>query len=472
MRLIEKHEARGRALASAIFTATHIAYLFLLPVDAVTLFLSVCLLLARLAFLNRTRIYRQTAGLLLWASLEMHFFVTPLIILCAASEYESQAIAKLFVFSAQVGAAVMLLFCFLQMHFLKSQRDKRIMWHTRYWPKCSEANFLVLISLAFTVLFSLSILSLKLGLSQMGGETVGLPYKLGGLINIIRIYLPPFLAILLFDILYESKNKSVILRFLAIYISWLLLETIVRGSRGVIIQSLETLLFWSFFRGVLTRKVLLGFVTLIALMVMLFPVITAFRYARIKGADIDQAVTESFDKYFLSTSSSDGPRFIDKLEEATSRKFTAVPALTKYYVYWKGSSTHFFLFEIIERGGTAVFHTRVIDGVPSSQAHSSGTSGFADGYMVGGIPGIAIISVFFIGFTLAIDSRRLGFMTHSPAGMAICTVKSLNMVMSGVDHLFFRFNFYPYAVIAGVIFAVYLAEKKWGNHRPHRRRIR
>jgi len=465
----ERLEANLRTTLLVFFSTVHLTCMYWMGIDLLATGLGFALLMARVNFFNNVRAYRQPAIFLLWCNLEMHFFFSATVTMITMEGRDFFVSNPKFLrFAVTTGTAVLLALSIAQQQFVGLATDKRALWNRRNWPRISPRAFVQIYLCAFVGLFSLSIISLQLGLSQMAGEEVVLPYKMGGIINVLRIYLPPYLAILAFDILYESKDRSTVIWCVGIYAAWLALEMIVRASRGVLVLSIEYLVVWAICRGAINRKAITA-AGIVALAVFIaFPIITTYRYARKRGLEATEALTQSVEGFIEPKTHTTDNDLEHQLFVAANRKYTNCLALSKFYHFFQGSLDHFKLAQMQYVGGTARFHTHIIDKVPRGTPHSSGTTGFGDGYLVAGVYGLVVMSLFFFAMAIAIDGQKLGFLTRSPAGIAISIMLLLALMSGGVDAYLIRAVLYRYAFLAGLIVPLYLAERNWGPYRLKR----
>lgn len=97
--------------------------------------------------------------------------------------------------------------------------------------------------LAIIIPFFLTFVSHKLGIARMGVPHPELPYKIEPMLNLFRnISIPIFFAI--FIDFYSVKKKGKVLLCL-IYLTWLIAEAYIRGSRGAIAIGLLPVIFYS-----------------------------------------------------------------------------------------------------------------------------------------------------------------------------------------------------------------------------------
>ena len=123
-------------------------------------------------------------------------------------------------------------------------------------------------------------------------------------------------------------------------------------------------------------------------------VVSIFIFGAIDDARI------SYNSNYVASESNDAI-LIDSFNKMIFRSFLDGYHLAKFYEYKLGKDS--LLNEINNAGGPARFHTQDIDGLPADINHSSGSSLFAEAYLIGGVTLCVIICILYAGFAFALD---------------------------------------------------------------------
>ncbi|MDY5024536.1 MAG: hypothetical protein SPF00_05445 [Candidatus Egerieousia sp.] len=227
-------------------------------------------------------------------------------------------------------------------------------------------------------MFGLSFLSYSLGLSKMGTtQEIYLPFHLAGIINYSRLtFIPVIYAFFLTRTRIAQNDKFK--KYFIIYLIWLVLETFVRLSRGVLVMNMVELCTIFIMAGTFKVKELSRLLLpIIVAALLLFPIVSSLRSitrdSKVTSKDIAAAtqteskigetVKESFLRMFSTASFYD--RISDNLPNKGFFDFTNAP----YIVLLNGS--HFFI-------------TSEVDQRRLDEGHNSGSTGIIDSLIFGG----------------------------------------------------------------------------------------
>ncbi len=435
-------------------TVVHLVCLVFVAGGPIYYALGVSLIGVRPLFLLNTSLYRTPAGLLFWTYLELQYVLGPLLIATAPCGLsEAQVTEAGLEFSVAAGSSVLILYALLALALNRRFRDKRALAVARWWTGCTFHGVAVGVSLGAMFFGCLTVTAMVLGIGRAGlDDETRLPFKLVGLINVCRMSVAPFLAVLVVDILYDRRYRRTMGFFCTFYVPWLALECYARASRGFLVTSVEMLLVWCLIRGCLNRNLLLGFGSLAVAAILTMPVITELRNTRISGG----ASRSLFDREAWEDRS-----VTETARGAVLRQFIGGLFMAKYYAYMDGALWHNNVGEVRKIGGASVFHTRVIDQVPEGRFHSSGSSTLPDGYLLAGVPGTAVVAIGLILFVLMIDLRALGFATATPVALALTTMFMLDAVIDALDAFVFASVVINWATVTAKFGALYVAQRLW-----------
>ena len=145
--------------------------------------------------------------------------------------------------------------------------------------------------------------------------------------------------------------------------------------------------------------------------ILTFPSLTYYRNARNKWGKV--TIWDAVDWHATHQ-----PEMSASFLNVFERIFAAGKQIGKFVPYvdrFSGNN----LKAIWEYGGSARYHTEAIDKVPMFVRHSSGITGISDAFLIGGAF-LALVTVFLLSLmSICIDSRKVGFVTGSPAGQAM-----------------------------------------------------
>lgn len=277
--------------------------------------------------------------------------------------------------------------------FFRRKRNKDIIYSHRRISNSTVYGFLF-----FSII--LSLYSLSIGLGRMGGQAVKLPFHLGGVIMVVRLFLIPYAFMLIYENFILTKRKFDTL-FFVLFLIWCMIEVFARLSKGALVISLlpVTIIHWLYFRPTI-KKMLPYLLPVLFLFFFLYPIVQNMRYVDSKSSFIEsffEAENES------KTPNEKGNVFITAL----NRTFmTTNQYINDYYVY---SDKELFNFSqapaIIAIGGTGRYQTVVIDGYDESAIHSSGTTGIMDPLLFGGYGFCYVMMFLLMWMASAIDNN-------------------------------------------------------------------
>lgn len=285
--------------------------------------------------------------------------------------------------------------------------------------------------LLLTIMFLSSYVSSLLGITTMGSKVeVELPFKIVGLLNVLRIYIFPYICFLIFVLLFEKKVAKPLVIFTALFIAWILFESYLRVSKGVFIRNLLPIFLFLILSRVINIKK--GVVTL-ALVAPIFILIF------LSGDTIRQL---NFLKRDIT---------IENVIERTQHRLRLNPNAFYFYqrIFPTGievmkyqnfdpSLYHLKISHMIKYRGSPEFHTRVLDKVDRNGAgrfHSSGIGGVSDGFFWAGLPGLIICGWIFFGLFFFVDHLLSDYALKS-----MLMVFSFDLLFGGVglfSYLFF-----------------------------------
>jgi hypothetical protein len=118
-------------------------------------------------------------------------------------------------------------------------------------------------------------------IAVMGAENASLPYRLAGVVFYTRSVLLPALILLVIWIADQHRLKRKLKLGIALLLAHGVLDALLRSSRSALLYSLLGLLFLTILTGRFTRRRLQVIGAGVLLSLLLFPVFTAYRYARL-----------------------------------------------------------------------------------------------------------------------------------------------------------------------------------------------
>ena len=216
-----------------------------------------------------------------------------------------------------------------------------------------------------------------LGFGQMGLEHKKLPFRLDAFVTRTRIVLIPFIMIILLWLLDRPKYRNHWVFVVNLYLVFSLADAWMRGSRSsVALAAIPMLILW-----LVTNKITAarkGIVALCGMAVVLsYPIFTALRLARVRGADLMYTDVVSALSDVLSV---DGLfRYIDVLID----RFQGINGLLLSLDYVKRNPDSISLIRLVDQSRMAFFHTHRVAGVPDELIEGC-APGFLGGFINAG----------------------------------------------------------------------------------------
>lgn len=252
--------------------------------------------------------------------------------------------------------------------------------------------------IVFLLAFAATIISYNVGIGKMGVENTRLPFHLSGIIQFFRTTLIPIFAL---SIYVHNKNENRSNNgLIGMLFLWSLAEVYIRMSKSAMIMIfLPILIYELMYYGKDFKGVIIKFLPILAVVLVLYPIVETFRHS---------------DSLRDAISSADEEEVVGTYTNPTSKNYIVKPFnrrfLTGYlYLVDEGECSNS-LFDFSRAGailairGSARYQTFVIDGYPVGVAHSSGTSPFIDGLLVGGY-GLMFLAIFIMTFLARIIDR-------------------------------------------------------------------
>lgn len=470
---LAKNDGNLRLLLAVFLSAVQLAAMNCLLFDFAVVSISFMLFVARLVFLNSVSIVRSPCAVIFWLNVEFHFIGTVLTLLGLMPDREQLLSQESVGFAYITGASLLVAtcVCYLLTRGVFPATDKHN-WSMRiFWPEASERSVLRFLFVGFAILFSASVISFLLGIGQMGAGAAAesrLPFKIGGILNTLRISWAPCFGVLMLDILYEKRIRKAIVWGIGLYMMWLVLEALVRSSRGVVIEQVEVVAIWAVVRGVFHIRAFYGLVLVFVVGVVTAPVITEYRSHRNVGRSVGASLSRSIDTSLDESGGAFGAEaayFRRNAVWGVNRKFNGGATLAKYYSYMDKSVSHNMIPSVLDNGGSKKFHTQVIDRMPSGIAHSSGSSAMADGYLLYSISGLAVMGAVFLIAVFLVDAQMFGIMTRSPASFTISLVLLMKYFSGGLDELLIAPSFTAIFTLLVIVAGFYFADKVWSKRK-------
>jgi len=155
------------------------------------------------------------------------------------------------------------------------------------FPKLSSSLLLIL-TVALMIL-TFAILSIT-GHGIMGAEGVRLPFKISGITLYTRTIVIPTCLLFIVWLSDQTGRRNTMIVAIALLCLHAISDTFLRASRGALMYEFVNLTFLFAVSNRITRKRSLFLWGMVVLTVLMWPVITAYRWVRIEGASIDQGL--------------------------------------------------------------------------------------------------------------------------------------------------------------------------------------
>ena len=286
-----------------------------------------------------------------------------------------------------------------------------------FWPKLNLSYLYISFFGLWLVAFSFAYISHVTGIAAMGVEVKSnavLPFRLAGVLAFSRIYAVPMFALLFVDAFSERKMFGMFLLTIVIFIAFSIFEAYIRLSRGVIITNMIYLFFWAVYRGKLNYRLLFSMFGLLGAMSVAYPYITRIRgLLGSGGGTIGGALTDLIQNKSLFRQMETG--FFDNVYAVVIRGFSEGLVMCKFILHLNFDIFTHHLDLLKGFGNTALYHTRVVDGIGASLAHSSGITLYTDSLFIGGLGLVLLTAIVFSWISYLIDAKKLGLFTANPA---------------------------------------------------------
>lgn len=241
--------------------------------------------------------------------------------------------------------------------------------------------------LFFILAFSFSLLSQIIGIGKMGVENARLPFHLSGIIQFSRMTLFPVLGLCIYA---RKKNQGKKLTpFLVLFFIWALLEAMVRLSKSALLTSFLPMIIYELLCDARNfKQIAKKFAPIVLVVLVMYPIIETMRHSDNFRSAMVEAEEEEIVGTYLTPDSK------NRIVKPFNRQFLSGYLLISDLRYINDKSLFDFSHApyVLASGGSAVYQTFVLDGYPDGVAHSSGTSPFIDGFLLGGV-GLLLIGV-------------------------------------------------------------------------------
>jgi hypothetical protein len=346
----------------------------------------------RLAYFAGLRLDRHLTLSLLWILIDLSIFsVLGLTEVANISKVDSNASRSAIVITLWIG--LILLAACVALKVMGGRRSPRPRGAAQRRRSLSG----IIIVAAAVVLFALgallSVTSYYLGISIMGVAPRELPFRLTGLLNTARLYLMPVMFLIVCDVAYETSRR-VLAVSLALTMAWAVVEAAVRLSKGVVLETAVLVAILLLFRQVRPWRVGVFLLAIAVPGILLYGIVDAARIATIEGSRVVTITQVSV--------GADGRSILQEAGRALGRALPNGLLLAKCVDYFGDDIWRPRLSEIMEAGSPAAYNTHVIDRVPNSAVHSSGSASLAGALMVGG-PALAVV----LGLMFAMLAAKL-----------------------------------------------------------------
>lgn len=389
-----------------IFSLFHVySFITIFPASPGSFSLLISTLLLRFLLIFNINIKQYLASFILWLNIELAFLAGPALHSLLSNQYVSSTVNSIFAF--ELGETVLIIFiiCFILFSnlFKIGPRGEIVKFNRKknqYWLNISYRNFHNTFILFLVVTFSFSLISYSLGLGSLV-KRVSLPGELDGFIVLFLKLSAPLLFIYFIEGFYKLKGKKFAFRIIFIYGSWLLFESISRGSSGgTLFMGMLPVIIWIYLNDLFTKKQLTYSFIVLSFLVFFGPVIKAYRgISNFSWLDLGSLSQEY---YKLNDF---GEALLGHYDRLFFRTYNNIE---KFYKESPSNYMGGFDFEKINSyGGSTQFHTFYIDKVPHDVVHSSGITFFSDSYLLGGVFLTLVSVIIFTFFARLLDKRLL-----------------------------------------------------------------
>lgn len=296
-----------------------------------------------------------------------------------------------------------IIFCFFIGSFLFKGNYKN--YRSNYIDANLRAPFShKLLNIFIIFAFILSIISYILGIGKLGSQGVQLPFKLSGIIIMIRTDIVPVFLMIIVARNYKDPRLKI---YLIIFFIWALFETFITLSKSrLVFTFLPAIIYYIFREQKINKKLIKSLLPIMAVFFLLYPIIGAMRYINSNSVFSLSAIRESKQLHddMEGSNNENGIRI-----QFYNRTFLAGQHYMNAYNIFKDEGLFNFsrLPLIVLLGGSAVYETRIVEGFPETAIHSSGTTGITDPLLLGG-RGLSYLSIFLFTFLASIiDNPKL-----------------------------------------------------------------
>ncbi len=348
---------------------------------------------------TRKSLYQSLASccLLIYVFLSLNLYAFGNFMGLMGEQYTVEQRSALAVFGNNV------LCCFLvgSMIFLSRRRER---FNPQEIDKSLRRPFSpTVVWLILSVAFTLSFISYCLGIGRMGAEGVQLPFKLNGIIQMIRTDIIPIVFMMIVARNYRDKRLK---KYLICFFFLALLETFVMLSKSrLVFLFLPLVLYYVLRERRIDKKLIKALLPVVVVFFLLYPIIGAMRYIDSDSLFSFSSIQKSkeLSEDLESQKEGDGIQI-----QFYNRSFLAGQHFMNAYDTIKDED----LFDfsrfplIVVMGGSAAYETHVIEQFPETAIHSSGTTGITDALLVGG-RGLAYATILLLTFLASlIDSPK------------------------------------------------------------------
>lgn len=393
------------------FSLLHASNLFfyqLYTAEAILAFLLAVVL--RLVFSVNLSVYKNLAIFIVWTFIELSF---PGYYFLGYFLQDN----PLPTFSFYFGTRILLIFLigYILVRKIWISELKESLKSNRYSPKIATIWLLTLTVGSFVV----SIISFKLGITQMGVVHEMLPYKLEPLLNLARSISIPIIFILSFHYFYSMKRIRILI--ILIYLIWIFFEIYIRGSRGFLLSGMLPFVIYGA-KNLPLKKTIQYFLILLTIGFIFFPIGKVLRQSFISpNAEFTfMAKHEVWDFY---TRIFNDPMLIKDFNHTFDNSFFA----NRYSL-------------LQSRGGAERFYTKEIIGSPEHVAHSQGLTALSDGFIYFGQFGAYITAILMMIIAHAIDLGKIPIINTNIATQSLSIYGLLNWLIWGEGFWDFYFT--------------------------------
>lgn len=363
--------------------------------------------------------------------LEATFFLLPFFVFSPPGELRYLSASDLLVTTNAIGYT--LIFCTYLFFLSKITSSFRSLVPRAYYAKSKYPLYIG--TILVVTMFASSILSKKLGITTMGSETAShLPFKIAGLLNVLRIYIFPYVSFCVIAYFIVLRMKKPLALAILVFAAWTLLESYLRVSKGVFLRNFLPIILFFFFLNLMNfKKWLVVLSVVLPIFVTLFLAGDTIRQLNFLKKEITIQNVIDRTEYRLSYN----PNHFYFYQ----RIFPTGIEIMKYLNYDK-QLFHLNIARFFESKGNANFHTRVLDRVDANgagQFHSSGIGGLSDGYFLAGMSGLVLSGIIFCIIFGFIDNCIDDF-----------SVKSM-MFLFALDFLFGGVGLYSYLFFGTIL---------------------